>query len=122
MKVHHNQVIDFRRAEKQGLLDADFVAKNAGVGSKPLRDSRTTEASVEQVKGIGPVMAKKLEKLGIETIGDLAHTKAAFPLEASFNPREAAALVGLRAGLTKTLGPRPAIEPLPGTFKPSVDG
>ena len=57
MKVH-NQVIDFRRAEKQGLLDADFVAKTEGVGSKPLRDSRATEASVEEVKGIGPVMAK----------------------------------------------------------------
>ena len=122
MKVHHNQVIDFRRAEKQGLLDADFVAKTEGVGSKPLRDSRATEASVEQVKGIGPVRTKKLEQLGIETIGDLAHTKVAFPLEASFNPREAAALVGLRAGLAKTLGPRPQIEPLPGTFKPSVDG
>ena len=99
MKVHHNQVIDFRRAEKQGLLDADFVAKTEGVGSKPLRDSRA-----------------------IEPIGDLAHTQVAFPLEASFNPREAAALVGLRAGLAKTLGPRPQIEPLPGTFKPSVDG
>lgn len=116
MKVH-SQVIDFRRAEKQGLLDADLVAKTQTVASKPLRDAHVTEASVEQVKGIGPVMAKKLEKLGIETIGDLAHTKAAFPLEASFNPREAAALVSLRAGLAKTLAPRPAIEPLPPTFK-----
>lgn len=119
MKVQ-NSVIDFRSAEKRGLLDADLVAQTETVATKPRRDAHVTEASVEQVRGIGPGMARKLEKLGITTIGDLAVTKAAFPLEACFNPRESAALVGLRAGLAKTLRPRPAVEPLPAPRAPDA--
>jgi hypothetical protein len=58
---------DARRARQDGLLDHNVLPKS---------DRELAGTSPAVLKGIGPSMAKKLQVLGIDTVGQLAHSEA----------------------------------------------
>ena len=123
MPTVNRNLPSYAQALNMGLVDkkaAKSIEKK--VNTPNVRydvDRLFADLPTSALKGIGSKLGAKLSKLGIKTVEQLTFTRAAFPLESLFNPREAKVLSNLHEALLSTTSGGPTVTTLYGVGEES---
>jgi hypothetical protein len=113
---------NYSKAVNMGLVDKKVVKDMEKLSMLPTLhdyDRMFADMPTSALKGIGSKLGAKLGKLGIKTVEQLTFTRAAFPLESLFNPREAKVLSNLHEALLSTTSGGPTVTTLYGVGEES---